>query len=155
MARLGNFDYKTPDELDVGGGTVNEGEVSFTIKKNFDTDRNGLPLTTGKGDPKIKVVIEVKDEDNNTANIYEDVTTKTAWKMYNICKAIGRKDLYTSDGVEWDDTIGYTGRCIVSIEHKPGYNPRLVIDGYIYPEDAVAKPVVAAKTEVPNDDLPF
>ncbi len=146
-------------DLVAGFELLTPGECTFLVKNVYHEDKDGSPLRSGKGDPMAKVVLEVTDINGSISSIFEYFTPNTVFKAYNLCKAVGRKELYEADGVDLDLLKGLSGKCKVKTESSPGYNDRNNISSYIehskYKDPSKAGQEVYKAADVPDDALPF
>ena len=124
------FNYVPPEELTTGAVILADGPASFSVKDVRYTDKDGEPLKSGNGDPKVTVVLNVKDSNGMEGTIYENLTPKTNWKIHGLLKGVGKKHLYTEEGVDFALIKGCSGKCILKTESRPGYNDRTTIAQY-------------------------
>jgi hypothetical protein len=160
---MGKFklDYVPETELSAGFNLLEPGEATFVIKNVYYNDKEGFPLTSKEGAPKVVVVVEATDCKGVSSSIYEHITAKAAFKSYTMCKAVGRKELYEESGVDFDLLKGAKGKCMVKTDQSPGYNASSKIYSYIpHPkyadeEDKVDMQKGVDQNAIPDDTCPF
>ena len=151
--------YIPEKDLTAGVNLIEPGVADFTLKQVFDTNKDGGPLVSTKGDPMIKVVIEATDKNGSKTSIFEYYTPNTTFKAYTLCKALGRKELYTESGIDFDLLKGLSGKCRIKTESSPGYNDRSAVSSYIehpkYDKKAQQEGVAPAMDPFEDETIPF
>jgi hypothetical protein len=138
-----NYDYVEPELLngsDEEKKAVREeaarnlvcGSVSFIIKKILDTDKSGNPYLTKDGRPKIIMILELEDVEFNKADVFLHITQKMAFRIHQICNAVGKPELYEKNGFDTQKIVGEKGRCFVVGENGP-YGYQLNITEFYLP----------------------
>lgn len=155
-----SFQWQDPSEMSVFK-VLAEGEGSFKVQHVYETDNKGEMLCSKKtGEQMIKIELMVTDSHGASTIIDEYIVASQAWKLYNICKAIGRVDIYESakDGsLNCNKLLGEKGRCLIATDtpSDPKYKAKSVIAKYLEPEkQAVAKHANTDYSNM-NDDVPF
>lgn len=149
------FEYKPENELGPKMTLLTPGEASFKIVAVFDKKKDGSPLTTMDGTPKLTLSISVKDINNETSLVYDDLTAKTAWKLKAIADSIGMPELYDESGtLDPDDLIGCEGRCKIKTNQSPGYDDRTAIEKYLK-QRKKDLPKTDYSKGIEDEDLPF
>lgn len=145
------FDYKSEEDLTPKTILLMPGEASFKIVGVFDKRKDGTPLTTMDGTPKLTVSLSVIDASGASGLVYDDVTSKMAWKVKALLDAVGLSNLYNSSGTfNPDDLVGCIGRCVIETRKSEGYADRSTVKKYIKKggiKEAVTEPV--------DDIIPF
>ncbi len=157
------YDYIPLDQLESDKPSVillAPGEAKFNITTIYDTDKDGGPRTTRDGLPKITLVLTVTDRKGAVGLIYHDISSKMAWAIVSLGKALGRS-LYNSSGyTNWKSIIGLSGSCeLENRDPTPPYDIKTTIKRYIpLPDSYVAPPSTpqpAILSQEDLDDLPF
>lgn len=149
------FEYKDESELGPKVTLLAPGEGKFKIISVFDKKKDGSPLTTMDGTPKLTLSIMVRDCDGDSGLVYDDLTARTAWKIKALADALGLPGLYDESGtLNPDDLINGEGRCNVGTRKSDGYPDRTVIEKYLK-SPKVRKAKADYSKELPEDDLPF
>ena len=150
------FDYKNPSDLEPKMAQLTPGDAKFKILAIFETKKDGSPLTTMDGTPKITLSLSVTDCNGESALVYDDLTAKTAWKVKALLDALGLSELYDESGtLNPSDIAGGIGKCVIEVKKSEGYADRMVIKKYVKAgkQASIPKQHVA---EDPNDDqIPF
>lgn len=155
MAKF-KMNYRAEDELSPGASILTPGLGTFELKRIYDVDKEGKPLQTSKGDAKINLQFIVTDCNGNQSTVYESISANNVWRAYTIVKACGRKELYTPDGVDFDQIIGIQGQCKIGTQSTPGYNDKSVITSFLEMKAPVrADEQLVADNTFTEDDLPF
>lgn len=156
------FDYVDESELAVTQTEstpsieLTPGDASFKIIGVYDCKKDGTPLTTKNGTPKLNVSFSVKDSRGQTGIVYEDLTANTAWKIKALLDAIGLGALYDPSGtLNPDDLTGYSGKCKIGIKKSDGYPDRMSVERFYKAESQIPMNRKPLATNVPEDDLPF
>lgn len=151
------MNYVKEEDLSAGFALLQPGECSFTVKQVYSMDKDGADLKSSKGDPMVKIGLLLEDSNGTETSIYEYLTPNTTFKAYGLVKAVGRKDLYTEEGVDFDQIKGLSGKCKVKIDHRDGFNDRNSISSYV-PHSKYKEEKNGKKDEnisLPDDDIPF
>ncbi len=149
------FDFKPESELNTQDKKVilTPGPASFKIIAIFDTKKDGSPLTTMDGTPKITLSLSVKDSAGETGLVYDDLTARTAWKIKALLDALGLAALYDESGqLNPDDLIGGMGACSIKINKSEGYPDRTVVDRYT---KAAKQAEIKKDYSTYDDSIPF
>lgn len=152
-----HFNYKKPEDLGPTIMVLTPGEAKFKVVSIFDKKKDGSPLTTMDGTPKLTMSLSVTDSAGNNSLVYDDLTAKTAWKIKTLLDSIGLGELYDPSGAfSPEDVIGAMGKCMIETRHTEGYDDRSNVKKYI----KAAKQAVIPRDSVPveepsDDDLPF
>ncbi len=151
------FDYVDPVNMGPQIMLLAPGEAKFKVIGVFDKKKDGTPLTTMNGDPKLRLSFSVTDFNGDTSVVYDDITPKMAWKIKALLDSVGLGNLYDASGAfSPEDVMGAMGRCIIAIRKSDGYEDSNEIKKYIRAaKQAVISRESAPVEEVPNDDLPF
>ena len=156
MSRF-RFDYKSPEELEPKKVDLTPGEASFKVSAVFDTKKDGSPLTTMNGDPKLTISFSCIDVDGNQGLIYDDITPKMAWKIKTLLDAINMGHLYDESGqFSPEDILGCTGRCMIELKKSEGYADRMAIKKYMkFGAGKAVKTDYSKPLDELNDQIPF
>lgn len=148
------FNYVDPMELAPKQADLTPGEASFKVGTIFDTKKDGTPLTTMDGTPKLTLSLWVIDCNGAQGNVYDDLTAKTAWKIKALFDAVGMSHMYDESGTFNPDNLkDCTGRCVIELKKSEGYADRLSVKKYIK-ATAVSEKIDYSK-DLPVDDIPF
>ena len=150
------FDYKDPAEMGPSITLLTPGDAKFKVIGAFDKKKDGSPLTTMSGDPKLRLSLSVTDSAGETSIVYDDITSKMAWKVKAILDSVGLGELYdTSGAFSPEDIIGAMGKCIVETRKSEGYEDSNNIKKYVKAaKQAVISREVSADEHI-EDDVPF
>ena len=156
---LFRFDFVSEEDLAPKTHLLIPGEAKFKVVGAFSTKKDGTPLTTMSGDPKLRLSFSVTDANGTTSLVYDDITSKMAWKIKALLDSVGLGALYDKSGAfSPEDVVGAMGRCVIETRTPEGatesYNN---IKKYIKAENqAVISRSASEPIEEPNDDpLPF
>ncbi len=159
------FNYQFSEDVETGLAVekmvLAPGKGKFKIKSVMDSDKEGQPLLTQAGEPKIKISVFLTDVNNNTTYTYEHITAKTGWKLGQILKAIGKGELYNNSGVlDLRHLVSGEGECTLKTKSDPGYPAATVVDKYLPRLQPVAitelsAPVSHANAGFGDDKDPF
>ncbi len=130
------------------------GDATFVINFVYENNQSGKPMCSQKtGEAMIKIEFMVEDSDGNESAVDEYVLASQAWKLKQICDAIGKPEVYMDSkegGFNNARIIGECGKCVIKtdVPSDPKYNERTVIAKFI---------PMPVKTEVTviDDDLNF
>lgn len=153
------FDYKKPEDLEPKKVDLMPGEVSFKVSAVFDKKKDGTPLATMNGDPKLTLSLSCIDAGGAQAIVYDDLTSKTAWKIKTLLDAIGLPQLYDESGtLNPDDIVGCTGRCVIELKKSDGYPDRMQVKKYLKAKSNLLTTQTVKKDysdELVDDEIPF
>lgn len=155
-----SFQWQDPSEMSAFK-VLAEGEGNFKVQHVYELDEQGRMLCSKKsGEQMIKVELMVTDSNNASSIVHDYILASQAWKLHNLCKAIGRVDVYEAakDGsLNCNKLLGEKGKCLIATDtpSDPKYNARSVIAKYLESEKAPA--TKHANTDYSNmqDDVPF
>ena len=145
------FDYVPEDKLSAYN-VIDEGEGWFKIvevsQKVSNNNNNmlvlGLALSNDKGQKTLAT---------------EYITAKAAYKLHDICHAIGKPELYNERGQVNEKLLeGHKGNCIISTDmpSDPKYKPKSVVSMWLVAEPKPVETINKETGEVtPNDAVPF
>lgn len=125
------FDWEDYVEEDSKFVLLEPGEYNFTVKK-FERG------TSRQGNKKATMTLEVGDG-NQTTIVKDDISLlKTAeWKISEFFRSVGLKKHGEKVQMRWNETVGLSGRCSVSIreyEKRDGSTGKINdIDTYLDP----------------------
>jgi hypothetical protein len=129
------------------------GKAHFVVKAFYDKDREGHPLKTLGGDPKINVLMEVTDSQNSKSTIYDTITSNMPWKVKALADSLAMPGIYNSSGMlDFSKLIGYEGECWLKNEASDKHGTRTVIDKYL-PHASGAQQ--ADPDDFLDDEVPF
>lgn len=149
-----SFNYVNPEELAPKQAELIPGEASFKVGMVFDTKKDGSPLTTMDGTPKLTLSLWVIDSNGNQGNVYDDLTSKTAWKIKALFDAIGMGHMYVESGTFNPDNLkDCTGKCIIELKKSEGYPDRLSVKKYLKAKVRTEK--IDYSDELGSDEIPF
>ena len=147
------YEYKSEQELGPKMTVLTPGEARFKIVSVFDKKKDGSPLTTMDGTPKLTLSLMVRDSKGDSSLVYDDLTAKTAWKIKALADALGVPSLYNEAGhLDPNDLINGDGRCMIRVNKSEGYADRTVIDKYL---KVLKKDLPKVDYSTHDDDLPF
>ena len=128
---------------------LDEGPGTFNIREVEQYDKFNRPLITKKGDPKVRVKVEITDKAGISGIVYEHLTAKTGWRLGGMLKAIGKGSIYKAEGGSVDPRhlVGGSGACTIYNEDSEQYGIQNKVYKYL-PTDKVV-PI----TELPVDIL--
>jgi hypothetical protein len=134
-----------------------EGEYPFQISAAIDevSKSSGLDMIT------LTVRVFKPDGNFNLVTDYLSSSPKAAFKLNNICKALGLKAEYDSGTLKSDDFLGKEGMLVLGIKSSPGYNDQNTVKSYIVKEGnepnkpLPKKDVRGTVAEDMDDDIPF
>lgn len=175
------FDYVSEADLGPTNTLLTAGDGKFKIIGAYDSKKDGTPLTTMDGSPKLRLSLSVTDCNGETSLVYDDITGKMAWKIKAILDSVGLGALYDKSGAfSPEDIIGATGKCVIEIRTPEGSTEKYNnIKKYVKAEkqavitrntgDSISlkqslgvidasitlTPSIGIIDEAPNDDLPF
>lgn len=148
------FNYVPESELAPKQADLTPGEASFKVGAIFDTKKDGSPLTTMDGTPKLTISLWVIDIDGNQGTVYDDITSRMAWKVKALLDAVNLSHLYDPSGMfNPDELKGCTGKCVIELKKSEGYPDRISVKRYIKPKVVTAK--IDYSHELPEDSIPF
>jgi hypothetical protein len=150
------FDYVSEEDLAPKQANLTPGEASFKVGAIFDTKKDGSPLTTMDGTPKLTVSMWVIDCDGNQGNVYDDLTQKTAWKIKALLDAVNLSHLYDPSGMfNPDELKDCVGKCVIELKKSEGYADRISVKKYLKPKVQAAKVDASQVLDELNDQIPF
>lgn len=151
------FDFKPESELGPSITLLTPGDAKFKIIGAFDKKKDGSPLTTMSGDPKLRLSLSVTDSEGQTSVVYDDITSKMAWKIKAILDSVGLGELYDASGAfSPEDIVGAMGKCIIETRKSEGYDDSNNIKRYVKAAKQAVISRESAPIEEPSDDaLPF
>ena len=151
-----SFNYVPEEELAPKQADLTPGEASFKVGTIFDTKKDGTPLTTMDGTPKITLSLWVIDCNGAQGNVYDDLTAKTAWKIKALLDSIGMSHMYDESGTFNPDSLkDCTGRCVIELKKSEGYADRLSVKKYIKMASTPVKVDYSKGLDELNDAIPF
>lgn len=133
---------------------LDPGEYAYKIMDAFDT-------VSKNGNDMITLRIEAGGV---TFNEYLVDLPKLAWKIKSFALSCGAVDEYNSGELIAGDLIGLTGKAMVKVESRDGYDDRNVVEKWLPADrdavkmvkDALGGTVVAdTRNDKEDDDLPF
>lgn len=108
------FDYKNEEELELAFKRLHPGEIQFMIKAITDSDRQGYTLMNSKGNPYLRVTLVAIDAKGQKGLLDDNISANAAWKIHDLCHAVGRPDLYDAAGdLDFHKLIGLQGGAII------------------------------------------
>lgn len=126
------FNYMPESELETKKVDLTPGDASFKVVSIFDKRKDGQPLTTMSGEPKLTVSFSMIDCNGSQGLVYDDLTPKTAWKIKALLDSIGLPHLYNESGtLDTNEITGCTGKCVIELKKSDGYPDRISIKKYI------------------------
>lgn len=153
-----NFQWQDPSEMSAFR-ILAEGEASFKVQEAQET------TSKKSGEEMLKVTLQVTDSKGDVGLVDDYILSSAPWKLHNLCKAIGRPEVYAeaSDGrLNTMKLIAEKGRCKIRTDtpENPNFNARSVIAGYIDAAKGAEKAqadteLAKAQAAFPDDDLPF
>lgn len=147
------FDYKKPEDLGPSMMLLTPGDATFKITGVFDKKKDGSILTTMSGDPKLRISLFVVDSLGGSSSVYDDLTSKMAWKIKALLESVGLGELYDESGsFDPTDIIGTTGKCVIDTRKSEGYEDSTVIKKYV---KAKQQKAIEPTQEPSDDDIPF
>ena len=153
------YDYVPEEELSAYR-IIGEGEGEFRID-------SAVAAISKKNIPMLKLVMTLKDSKGNKTLADEYISSKAAFKLHDLCDAIGKPEMYGATGkLNEKLLVGQKGGCVIVTEQPddPKYRARSVIGTYIAsmstnaetpPQAAPAATVDVAVSLMPDDDVPF
>lgn len=150
---LFKFDYQDPTEMEKNDAPLTPGEATFKITGIYEVDkRTGKPLTTSDNTPKITLGLSIKDLMGNSGFMYDDLTSKTAWKIKALLDALGLGALYNKNGtLDINNLSNGEGRCEIGIKSYNGKD-RMQIIKYIKAEQQLS---FEPNNQDIEDEVPF
>jgi|SRR6185312_10889833 len=108
------FEYKNAEELELAYKKLQAGQIKFMIKTVTDKDRQGYNLMNSKGNPYLKVVLVCVDANGQKGLVEDNISANAAWKVHDLCSAVGRLDLYSPSGdLDFAKLLGLQGSAIL------------------------------------------
>lgn len=138
------YDYIDPAEFDNSEAAkkLKLGKAWFRIKDASDT-KNGYPLLSKKGDPMMRLDIDVTDSDGVTAVLFSYITASMQWKLHELCKSIGHPEMY-KDGITTHKLMECTGYCELTSNEDPKYGYQVQIQKFLAPTEPSGEEIYAA-----------
>lgn len=153
-----NFKWQDPNEMSAFK-ILQEGEASFKVQDVIET------TSKKTGEEMLKVVLLVTDSKGDSSLVDDYILSSAPWKLYNLCKAINRPEVYheSSDGkLNTMKIIAEKGRCKIKTDKpvNPNFQDRTIISGYIdatknATKEQAAAELAQAQANFPDDKLPF
>lgn len=117
------------------------------------------------GNEMIVLELQVFDRNGNRRNMKDWLVDSVPVKLKNVCDAVGLHTAYANGDVASYDFVGRTGKLMLTIERREGYDDRNKVAGYV-PASPAAAPAPreatrpAARKSVPagrdlDDEIPF
>ena len=111
-----NYEYQDADQ---DFKPIGDGPANFIIHEVDTKDAFGDPLLSKAGAPKIVVKMKLSNNRGESGLAFEHITAKNAYKLGQICNAIGRPDLYGPHGdIDPEILLGKSGTCNLVKEGK-------------------------------------
>ena len=124
---------------------IDEGIHTFTITEvTCDTYAEGS---------KMKISYRVTDDNGNSGTWYDNFSDKTQWKVIQMLKSIGRKDMYKTGKLSPEALVGKYGKCEMKNREYNG-KTSLQISGYIEREKVESVSNQAAGWD-DDESIPF
>ena len=125
------FQPLSDDEADAGRGEFEllpAGEYPFEVLEAEDA-------VSQKGNEMIKLKINAFGPKYGK-HVYDYLLEKMAFKLRHFCETVGIADQYARGKIDTTGLLGRSGRVILAIEEREGYEPRNVVKDYVKPEPA-------------------
>lgn len=131
------FDYVPPEQLN-NRVQLSIGRASFVVTAWTDKDKDGLKMFSQAGDPKVNLILMVRDSTGQEGTYYDSLTAKTNWKLKRLLDSLGLGSLYTASGsINLDALVLKSGAC--ELKAPTGDYKKLNID-YLTPEQSAMAP---------------
>lgn len=91
------------------------------------------------GNEMIVLELQVFDRNGNRRNMKDWLVDSVPVKLKNVCDAVGLHTAYANGDVASYDFVGRTGKLMLTIERREGYDDRNKVAGYV-PADHAAAP---------------
>lgn len=153
------YNWVPEDELKPQAIIFAEGEASYKIEKVKTIDEHGFALKTQKGDPKITLQLNIKDQNGTRGTLFQDITQNMPWMIKGLADSTGMPSLYNKQGLNLNAVLGLSGKCMIKNETNPGYDKAKSRVHYFMPyEDTNVVKTIENNTNLQNDsidDIPF
>lgn len=100
---------------------LQDGKVKFEIIDILTKDKMGYGFVNSSGNSYIRFVLKCRDKSGNSNTVNENISTKQAWKLIQIGKAIGRKINNKTGEYPWASLIQMRGECVIASTTNPKF----------------------------------
>jgi len=129
---------------------LKEGEGTFKILTADDNKPSKA------GNPMVTIRLEIWDIDGKSTFVTDYLVSSLQFKIKHLYDAIGQPNLYKSGDIDPAFLVGKSGKCILKVEHQPGYDPQTKIKDYKKKEVSdSAEPEVSDSSDPFDDDIPI
>ncbi len=140
-----NFEPIPESELSSGSDSwknIKEGEVNFKLVSH-----------EIQGNGNVKLEFRVKDSEGNSGRFRDTFSPNTQWKILNFLKSVGKKDLYSRGGIDFENLLSSEGRCMLA---NNTFNGKTYLQIASYLEyDGIQDPYKSVCDWDDGDEIPF
>lgn len=143
----------TNEQIDAISPTFEPGLNEFIVK-------DAIQKTSKAGNEMIELKLEVSDNKDHTALIYDYIVSKDncMWKLKNFCEQVGLIENYNIGFIEPSDCLNKTGTCITRYRKATTeFSERLIIKEYCKKDNdsLPTKTESNGSSVIIDDSIPF